>query len=357
MPVPRVRILLLNWNNAADTIACLESVVALDYERFDVVLCDNGSTDGSLDRIAAWADDRLGSHAAAGGRRTPYVTYPRAVAEAGGTPADPPVPLVMIRTGANLGFAGGNNVGLRYILASGGADFVWLLNNDTVVAPHTLRALVDKAAATRDLGAVGGTLLEYRAPDRVQDVAGGVVSRWHGMMSRIDHAKPASAPRAEPARIDFISGCCLLVPVPVLEQVGLLDERFFMYGEDADWGARMRRAGKTLAYAPLAEVWHKGASSAVSGSEGHDYPNVLAPLLMIQKHRPARLPVAALYSVYRCLLPKVVRFQWRRLATVVRAYRDLVTQGAERAASVPATGNAVPAPRPAPVVSEAVREW
>jgi GT2 family glycosyltransferase/ADP-heptose:LPS heptosyltransferase len=335
MPAPRVRILLLNWNNATDTIECLESVFALDYDRFDVVLCDNGSTDGSVERIAAWAAAR-------------------------GTP----VPLRILEIGANLGFAGGNNVGLRAILAEGGAEYVWLLNNDTVVAPGTLRALVERARETPSVGAVGGTMLEYHAPHRVQGVAGGRLSLWHGMMSHIGYGRPASAPRRQPRRLDFVSGCCLLMPVSVLEEVGLLDERFFMYGEDYDWSVRMRHHGKVLVYAPSAEVWHKGGGTSVYGSPVHDYGNVIAPLLLIAKHHPWRLPVAVAYSLYRCLLPKIVRLEWRRLVIVLTVYRDLLlrrsrpTRGGRPPARVAAPRATIGAPTPPPpdAASAAVRQ-
>ena len=316
---PRVRILLLNWNNASDTIECLESVVKLDYPDFDVVLCDNGSTDGSVDEIIAWARRTLPSHP------VPVVRYDAPTAEAGGRRDDDASPLKVVHTGGNLGFAGGNNVGLRYAMASGDGEFVWLLNNDMVVAPSCLTRLVERASRDARIAAVGGTLLEYYAPDEIQLVAGGNVSPWHGMTTLIGQGRPASAPREEPPRLDFISGGCMLVRVSVLAQVGLLDEkRFFMYGEDADWCFRMRARGFSLAYAPLAEVWHKGAGSSVAGSPAHEYQNVKSPLLLIHKHHPARLPVAAAYSLYRCMAPKIVRFEGRRLLAVLRAYRDLM---------------------------------
>jgi GT2 family glycosyltransferase len=337
MTAPRVRILLLNWNSASDTIECLESIFALDYEHFDVVLCDNASSDDSLARIRSWAATRLEAHATVRwGSRVPFVELTRTSAEAGGGGHEP-TPLVVIQTGANLGFAGGNNVGLRYIRGRGDAEYVWLLNNDCVVAPSALRALVDRARATPNLGAVGATLLEHHAPDMVQDIAGGMCSRWHGMVSRIDHGKPASAPRPHPARLDFITGGCLLLPLPVLQQVGLLDERFFMYGEDLDWGARMRARGLTLAYAPNAEVWHKGSVVKSSRSPANEYYNVVSPLLLIWKHHPARLPVAVMYSIYRCMLPKIVRGQWSRLMVVLHAYRDAARQifGGQQPAPAP----------------------
>jgi GT2 family glycosyltransferase len=324
MPLPpRVDILLLNWNGASDTIECLASVFALDYPDFRVIVCDNGSTDGSMARLQAWAADAR-RPAAMGGAPIAHVRYDRATAEAGGVGRDADASLVLVDTGANLGFAGGNNVGLRFVLARPRAEYVWLLNNDTVVAPGALRALVARAEADPGVGAVGGTLLRYDQPDRVQYQGVAAYSAWHGMVTILGRDLPASARRAEPPRFDFVSGACFLARAAALEHVGLLDDRFFLYGEDIDWSVRIRQAGLRLAYAPDAEVWHKGSATVLGGSPMHDYHNVRSSLMLVLKHHRWRAPVAVAYSLYRCLLPKLVRGERRRFAAVLRAYRDVV---------------------------------
>jgi GT2 family glycosyltransferase len=332
MPLPRVQIIILNWNGYRDTVGCLASVFALDYSNFRVVVCDNGSSDGSLERIREWAEAgeivtaREGSHTLPSipVRRAPvpYVEYDRSLAERGGSEGDD-APLVLIRTGGNLGFAGGNNVGLRYSLARGDSDYVWLLNNDTVVDAGALRELVAVATSDPRLAAVGGTLLEYDQPDVVQDVAGANFSRWHGMITRIGHEKSARAPRPVPERLDYISGGCMLVRASILPAIGLLDERFFIYGEDTDWCLRMQAARYAIAYAPGANIWHKNGGSSASGGPFQTFHNTRCPLLLIHKYQPARLPVAFGYSLYRCLLPKIVRRQGPALRAVLRAYVDV----------------------------------
>jgi GT2 family glycosyltransferase len=332
MTSPHVQVLILNWNGYRDTIRCLESVFALAYPRVGVVVCDNGSTDGSVQRIREWAEGRgtepVPHGTGAPTRREPLrcAVYDRATAEAGGPISDRAPELVIIETGANLGFAGGNNIGLRYLLARGDADYFWLLNNDTVVSPGALRALVDRAERQAEVGAVGGTLLELDEPDRVQEMGGATVSWWHGMVKPLGHGAPADAPRPEPKRLDYVTAGCMLVRRRTVAHVGLLDERFFLYGEDVDWGARMLAAGYRLAYAPDANVWHKGSGSAVRASATHDFHNTRASLLLIHKHRRQRLPIALGYATARCLLPKLVRGEWRRFATVARALRDVVRE-------------------------------
>lgn len=336
MSLPRVQIVILNWNGYEDTIDCLASVFALDYANFGVIVCDNGSTDGSLEFIREWAhegqllatagDDHALPSLGASGVPIPFVEYDRQTAENGGRPGDADSRLVLIQTGGNLGFAGGNNVALRYLLQRADVEYIWLVNNDAVVAPSALRELVDRAEGDISCGAVGGTLFEQREPDRVQEMGGATVSPWHGMVRVVGRGLPASAARPEEIRLDYVSGGCVLVHHRVLTRVGLLDERFFIYGEDVDWGLRMREAGLRLLYAPDAHVWHKGSGSSGRASPMHDYHNVRGSLLLIHKYRPSRFPVAMAHSIYCCLLPKLVRGQWSRFAAVVRAYRDVVQQ-------------------------------
>jgi hypothetical protein len=178
MSVQPVAVVLLNWNGWVDTIECLETLLRSDYPDFRVIVCDNASTDGSLEHIQAWAEGRLEAGGAEGFQRlraTPLakpVPYVRLNAEQALQPPAHDVPLTLIDTGGNFGFAGGNNVGLRHALASGRFAYYWLLNNDTVVEPDSLGQLVARMAADRQAGIGGSTLRHYYAAQVVQ-VAGG----------------------------------------------------------------------------------------------------------------------------------------------------------------------------------------
>lgn len=359
-PAPRVEILLLNWKGWRDTIECLESLLALDYPNFGIIVCDNDSPDGSVERIEAWARGELDVEptftgprvGTAGTRFRPLrtLTLDRDSAEAGSVSAEDP-DLLIIRTGGNLGFSGGNNVGLRFLQARGGADYVWLLNNDTVVAPDSLSALVRVAESDPSIGAVGGTMLEFVEPDVVQYFAGASFATWRGRIRLLGHGLPASAPRQESLRLDYVSGGCMLVPLRVLDDVGLLDERFFMYSEDADWCFCMRDAGYRVAFAPDAEVWHKGGASSVPGSPMHDYHNMVGNLLVMQKHHPWHLPFMVPYSLYRYLAPKIVRRQWTRAIAVARAFYDVAVGNTGTAAAHRPTVQPQVSPRLEPLVS------
>ena len=356
--LPPVYAVVVNFNGWSDTIACLETLLRLDYPSVRVVVCDNASTDGSLERLREWARGDLPARAGDDPllrglgeppvpKPVPFVELDREQAERGGDPgghgdpldpghpsdpsdpgypSDPGVPLVLVDTGANLGFAGGNNVGLRYARARGDAGYVWLINNDTLVSPSALRRLVEVAEDDERVGAVGGTVLEFSAPDVVQLTAGSTMAFWGSMGSTYGAGSARGALAVLPGPLDFVSGACLLVRQRAVEEVGLLDERFFFYGEDADWGARLRERGWSLAWAPGAEVWHKGGASSGRGNPFSDYHNVRSPLLYVHKHHRGRFPVAAAYVLYRCVAPKLVRRQWPRLRAAWRAYRETLRE-------------------------------
>jgi GT2 family glycosyltransferase len=338
---PRVHVLILNWNGWRDTLECLETVFRLDHPSFQVIVCDNASSDGSVERIVDWATGQLAAELPAGQLRhlTPgavpkpirYAVLDRAEAERGGDGEDRrralrSAELLIVRTGANLGFAGGNNVGLAYLLASGAAGFVWMLNNDMVVDRYAMRHMVDVIEADATIGCVGATLLEYSDPEVVQAAGGGRLVRWQGMPRETTAAgQRRGTPGAVPRRLDFISCGCMLVRLSVVAEVGLIDERYFMYCEDIDYSLRIRATGRRIGYAPAAEVWHKGGSSTIYGSPRHDYYLVRSALLLVHKFDPALLPLAVGFSLYRCALPKMVRLQGARLGAVARGYRDFLS--------------------------------
>lgn len=324
-------VLLLNWNGWRDTVECLESVLRLDWPELRVVVCDNASTDGSVERILAWArgDEAapVPAHEALHVHVTPPVAkpidvavYERRTAEDGGASTGSAPQLVIIRTGGNLGFAGGYNVALRYLLARGEPGWAWLLNNDTVVAPDALTALVREAERDRQVGFVGSTLLDYHEPSRVVEAAGGRLVHWHGW------TRPDAGPTAGP--LDFVKGASMLCSIDTLRRVGLLDERYFLYSEDVDWCLAARRQGLRLAHAAGSRVWHKEGASSGHRSATHDYHSVKSALHLVRKHHPRLVPAAAAYSLVRCALPKLARGEWARLRAVGRGWRDFSRESA-----------------------------
>jgi GT2 family glycosyltransferase len=268
-----VYIVIVNWNGWKDTIECLESVFRNDYPSYRVVVSDNGSHDGSLEKIKEWADGLLSVDTAVGHplyglshppvqKPIPYREYSRTEAEKGGTP-DRNEKLILIRNLSNLGFAGGNNVGLRYVLSCDDFGYVWLLNNDTVIKQDALTCLVRRMRERRDAGMCGSTLPYYSDPDRVWALGGGRYNKWLAQSRNIGHLSPAAetpSVAAIESELDYLAGASMLVSRSFLKDIGLMCEDYFLYYEEPDWALRAK-GRYTLAYAPDSIVYHKVAVS------------------------------------------------------------------------------------------------
>lgn len=208
------------------TAACIDSLLAADHPALRILLIDNDSFDGSGARLRD---------------RYPQIAY--------------------LNTGGNLGYAGGNNRGIAFALERG-ADYLLVINNDTVIEPSCITRLVEVAESRNDIGAVAPKILYYDAPDRIW-FGGGRFSRVRVMgqhLREMDLDDPAEPPREEP--ITFVTGCCFLMPTAVARAVGSFDERFFMYAEDLDLSLRMQVAGLSLLYQPAARVYHRQPPNA-----------------------------------------------------------------------------------------------
>jgi GT2 family glycosyltransferase len=233
-------------------------------------------------------------------------------AEAGGS-TDQDVWLVLIRTGGNLGFAGGNNVGLRYLVSRGNFDYVWLLNNDTVVAPDAMSALLRRMGEKTSAGMCGSTLLHYDDPDRVQACGGGYYCRWIGLPWHLGQLRSAARlPSVSHVErwMNYVVGASLLVSKKFLEEVGLLSEDYFLYFEETDWALRSK--GRfTMAYAPNSLVYHKiGRSIGTRTDPRHkslvcDYYAIRNRLLFTRRYFPLALPTIYL-SVFTALVVRLL---------------------------------------------------
>jgi GT2 family glycosyltransferase len=222
---PLVFIVIVNWNGREITLDCLQSLSRISYDNVRTVVIDNGSVDGSVESIRT---------------QFPSVT--------------------VLEVNANLRFAGGTNAGIRYGLEHG-AELFLLLNNDTTVDAGFLSAMVDRMTSSPSIGMVAPKIYYYSDPNRIW-FAGGALSMWTGTMRHIGIREIDRGQHAAPHEIQYATGCCILTRREVVEKIGLLDESFSMYTEDADWSMRTRRAGYTIMYEPRAKVWHKLSVSA-----------------------------------------------------------------------------------------------
>ncbi|MBB6145685.1 hypothetical protein HNQ77_003646 [Silvibacterium bohemicum] len=243
-----VSIIILNWNGWRDTIECLESVFRLNHRRFNVVVCDNASSDGSFEKIRDWAEGKN------------LVGF-------GSSSQDCPG-LALIQTGSNRGFAGGNNVGIRHALERSDCDYVWLLNNDTIVDPDALSAMLRMMYSNPGLGVCGSLLRSYAPPREILTAGGRRYSRWSGRTRPlVDIATPQIS--TSPGAPDYIEGASMLISRRCIEQIGLLEERYFLYSEEIDYVVRARSAFH-FGFSPDSVIYHKeGASIGTAALRMH----------------------------------------------------------------------------------------
>lgn len=273
-----VYIVLLNWNGWGDTIACLESVFGLEDVSFKVIVCDNDSGDGSLNHIQQWARGRLRAVKPTHSRlaRLQSAGPPDSVqhrtivaSELGKQSCDKASDLTIIDNQANLGFAAGNNTGIRYALAQNDMSHVWLLNNDTLVEPCSLKKLLDKAAVAGEHAVCGSRIMFYDNPSIIQAIGGNSYNPWTGNASEslgrylpedteLDVASYESA-------LDYVCGASMLVSRHFLGEVGLMQPDYFLYYEEIDWITRAApRFNNCVAIDSV--VYHKEGSSIGSAS-------------------------------------------------------------------------------------------
>jgi hypothetical protein len=269
---PSVFIVVLNWNGADDTIACLDSLSSLSYPELFVVVVDNGSSDDSLSRLRSY-----------------HATYP----------------MTLIETGHNLGYAGGNNVGSRYALEHA-AEFILILNNDVIVATDLLDRFVESAQRHPRAGLFSARILYFDQPDRVWfDGAHWNQStlklEWPGQDSLEQSLESTDHPT------DYVCGAAMFYRSEVARQIGLLDESFFLVWEEVDWCFRASKAGWGNIVVPGARIWHKiGVSFGSESSPLRVYFSIRNELLWFSRHATytarARL---ALKSLKR-LIPRFI---------------------------------------------------
>jgi hypothetical protein len=249
-PSPKVSIILLNLNSHADTRECLESLRELDYPNCEVIVFDNGSSDDSAARLQ---------------REFPEARF--------------------LRSEENLGFTGGNNIGIEEALRRG-AHYVLLLNNDTIVDPGFVTHLVRVGESDDRIGVLGPKVFYAAEPDRIWYAGGyikyGVGVCRHRGLDEVD--RPGVFARVEDT--EFVTGCAMMIKAQVLRELGGLDPRLFVYWEDTDFCMRARDANYRCVFVPMGKVWHKISRTCGSDSPFTLYLTTRNHLAWVAKHVP-----------------------------------------------------------------------
>lgn len=294
-------VVIVNWQRADDTIECLESLLRCSAP-MHIVVVDNGSGDGSAERIADWAAGDLDSPVASplASLSNPPVPKPLSMSRVGVSEVGRVGlgRLTLVASPDNRGFAGASNLGLQHLLAVSTLRFFWLLNNDTVVTPETPGALVSHMEANPRIGMCGTVVRHYWAPERVQALNGYRFNLWTGAGNAIGADDPADRgfdPQEVADDTDFVLGASLCLSRDFLTEVGLMAEDYFLYFEELDWARRNRRLGGKgfeIGFAHRATVFHKGGSAIGSPTPGSvrsplsDYWLTRSRLTFARLHHP-----------------------------------------------------------------------
>jgi GT2 family glycosyltransferase len=270
---PRVIAVILNTNRRADTLACLASLTKSTYNDLGILVLDNESRDGSVEAIRS--------------------THPN---------------VEIIQLERNLGYAGNNNVGIQAALLRN-ADWVFVLNEDTVLDSDCLAHLVAVAESDDRIGIVGPMVYHFDEPDIIQSAGGRLGPHWESL--HLGQNEPERGGWSVPHEVDWISGCAIMVRRAVIESVGMIDERYFYYWEETEWCIRAKKSGWRIVHVPQARLWHKGVTRNYQPSSQVTYYGTRNRLLTLTKHQaPLGIRLVAWAQFLRTMTSWTIRAKW-----------------------------------------------
>ena len=292
---PSIAVILVNWKKYNLTSNCIDSLNKSNYKNFKIILVDNEYSEKSL-------IDLRNKHKE----------------------------LIVFKEKNNLGFAGGNNIGIRYALEND-YDYIMLLNNDTEVTENFILPLVERIEKDHFLGAVQPLILNFSNKSIIWN-AGGKLNKFLGLTStRLNNNKLNSSIVFDDYT-DWISGCCILIKSEILTKVGLLDEKFFNYYEDVDWSLRMKSLGYDLGFVKESIIYHHGSSSSknkknkegVISSKIH-YFNIRNHILLLKKHKNLfnffGIVFFQIIKITSYIFYFLIRFRFNKLTMVLKGLK------------------------------------
>ncbi len=243
-----IAIILVNWKNYDDTKNCLKSLYLSNNTSFNIILIDNESKEKSASKLK---------------ESFPHIT--------------------ILPQETNLGFTGANNLGIKYGLALG-AEYIMLLNNDTIVPKNFMTPLLTTLRSNSQIAAVQPKIMFADKPDKIWS-GGGIYNSLIASTTTIGYDQLDSEKYNKPTYLDWLTGCCILLKAEIISEVGLLNNHFFAYYEDVDWSLRIRKLGYLLAYNPSVPIYHKaGASSKTKSKSADGFLSPFVHFLNIRNH-------------------------------------------------------------------------
>lgn len=276
MRQPLVFNIILNTNRRVDTLACLNSLGKSTYSNQRTIVLDNASTDGSKQIIEE--------------------QYPE---------------VQIISLEDNRGYAGNNNVGIDAALTQG-ADWVFVLNEDIILAPDCLDELIKVGESNPKIGIVGPLVYHDDEPEIIQSAGGVIDNFWQSMHIGQNQVDCHQFPNARP--VDWISGCAILVRREVIEEVGALDARFFYYWEEVEWCMRAKENSWQIWHVPQAKIWHKGVQRNYHPGPNTTYYATRNRLMAMEKHHaPLSIWIFTFFNIGKTIISWTAKPRWRNM--------------------------------------------
>lgn len=323
----KVAVVVLNWNRAKATINCLESLLPMVEDGLGMVICcDNASNDDSVTSLESWAHQYFLEN-------TANIKEKQLEKEKKGTK------FVLIQTPKNGGYAAGNNAALRFILAQDYYEFVWILNNDTVVDSEALYHLLKYSLSHPEMPVIGSTLVDYHDRELVQCAGGCRYLPALTIMWNVFGGKSLSKVLEYPKlpQLDYIHGAAVFLSTRIISEIGFLNENFFLYYEELDYALRLKAKGYKLGWCPRSVVYHIGAvttggratslnqkSQAKQESFLANYHENLSTLIFTQRHYPYYLPLVSIFRLSMKIMIFSIFRRWHLFKPLFMAYRDFI---------------------------------
>ena len=231
-----VSVILINYNGSKDTLECIESIEKSNYHEYHIIGVDNCSSDDSVKKLKEMQKHHI---------------------------------FELIESPINNGFSAGNNIGIKRAIELK-SDYIWLLNNDTIINPNTIDELMKGFIYSKQCGVTIGKILYEKKRNQIWYAGGSISSKtartkhWHYNENDEDADK-------KNIEVSFATGCCLFMSKDSILKVGLMDEDYFLYEEDADYSLRMTKAGIQIIYCPKAMIYHKVSASTGKASDLMQY--------------------------------------------------------------------------------------
>jgi len=268
---PKVFIIILHYGSTKDTEECLKSLEKLDYDNHKIIVVDNDPKNN--------------------------FQFPNSNFQ-----------IKYIKNKENLGFAGGNNIGIKYALEKK-ADYILLLNNDTIVDPSFLKKLIEAGESDKKIGILGPVIYKYSSTNPGQEIhfAGGKINWLFTKGKHITNLCPKSQ-IINLKKTDYITGCCMLVKREVIEKIGLIPEEYFLYFEDVEWCLKARKKGFKCILVPTSKIWHKVSRNASEGSFSYIYYHTRNGLLLSKRNAPFFIKTLAYLNGFGTYKKQIIKW-------------------------------------------------